>query len=252
MIYDAERRPREWSRRVSGLSGDRRNVVYVQPEDLGPHLAGRPLWEQIEAITAIVRHARADLLLIDSILPAVGVGEERLRSDAQAPFLYVAALDSLGITTCSFGHPPKSQPEGDPFGSMAWVASMRMTWIGTKGEGEGHRVRWRPRKRNERGHVPGILLTFSYDDQDRLMGVVREDDDESTREWLLRALVGEPRAVSELADELLEDEDQDVTDDQQKRVKARLGRSLNRLKRDGAVVRVGTTKDARWRLHIPS
>lgn len=30
-------------------------------------------------------------------MPASGMGEERLRSDAQVPYLYVAALDVLGI-----------------------------------------------------------------------------------------------------------------------------------------------------------
>src|SRR5665647_727915 len=33
-VYDAERRPREWARRVSGLGGDRSRVVYLEPEDL--------------------------------------------------------------------------------------------------------------------------------------------------------------------------------------------------------------------------
>ena len=46
LIFDAERRPREWARRVSGLGGDRSRVVYLEPEDLGPKLrAGSPLWE---------------------------------------------------------------------------------------------------------------------------------------------------------------------------------------------------------------
>ncbi len=31
LIYDAERRPREWARRVSGLGGDRSRVVYMEP-----------------------------------------------------------------------------------------------------------------------------------------------------------------------------------------------------------------------------
>ena len=138
-IYDAERRPREWSRRVQGLGGDRSGVVYIGPEDLGPRLAGRPLWESAGAIGQLMTAAGADLLIVDSILPAVGVGEERLRSDAQAPYLYVQALDALGKPSLSLGHPPKGQPEGEPFGSMAWVAAMRMTWLGTRAEGDGHR-----------------------------------------------------------------------------------------------------------------
>jgi hypothetical protein len=155
MVYDAERRPREWARRVSGLGGDRSRVVYLEPPDLGPTYAGRPLWESAEVIRAVTRATGADLLIVDSVLPSVGLGEERLRTDAQVPYLYVQALDALGIPSLSFGHPPKGQPEGDPFGSFAWVGAMRLTWLGTAAEGAGHRIRWRPRKRNERGHIPG-------------------------------------------------------------------------------------------------
>jgi hypothetical protein len=44
---------------------------------------------------------------------------------------------------------------------------MRLTWIGTRAEGDGHRVRWRPRKRNERGHIAGVLLTVGYREDGR-------------------------------------------------------------------------------------
>lgn len=249
MIYDAERRPKEWARRVSGLGGDRSRVVYMAPEDLPRPLMGKPLWEVAPAIGETAAAAGADLLIVDSILPAVGVGEERLRSDAQAPFLYVQALDALRIPSLSFGHPPKGQPEGDPFGSMAWVAAMRMTWIGTKAEGEGHRIRWRPRKRNERGHIPGVLLLVTYGLDGRPCEVGREDDDESTRDWLLLALKNGARGVADLADDLLEEGDEHVTDDLRQRTKERLSRMLRRLASDGAVERIGGAgRGAKWGL----
>lgn len=132
IIYDAERRPREWSRRVSGFGGDRTRVVYLSPEDLPKSHVGKPLWDVAQVIGWVAKAAGADVLLVDSIMPAVGLGEERLKSDAQAPFLYVAALDELAIPSLSFGHPPKGQPEGDPFGSFAWTAAMRLTWLGRR------------------------------------------------------------------------------------------------------------------------
>lgn len=188
MIYDAENRPKEWARRTSGLGVDRSRVIYLQPADLPRAMLGRPLWDAAPHLGAVAHASGADLLFIDSILAAVGVGEERLRSDAQAPYLYVAALDALAIPSVSFSHPPKGQPDGDPFGSVAWINAMRLTWQGTAAEGTGHRVRWRPRKRNERGHIAGVLLTFSYSADGRLADAVREDDDESTREWILAGL----------------------------------------------------------------
>lgn len=249
-IYDAERRPHEWARRVSGLGGDRSRAVYIEPTDLGPAYAGRPIWDGIESLHATLTAAGADILIVHSVLPAVGVGEERLRNDAQAPFLYVNALDSLGIPSLSFGHPPKGQPAGEPFGSMAWLAAMRLTWLGTRAEGESHRIRWRPRKRNERGHIPGVLLTIEYGDDGRPSNVIREDDEESTREWLLLALKGGPRSVANMADEILDESDEPVTRDQRERTKERLRRSLNRMAKERLVTREGGKggPNVRWSL----
>jgi hypothetical protein len=183
---------------------------------------------------------RLDLLIVDSIMPATGVGEERLRSDAQVPYLYVASLDALRIPSLSFGHPPKGSPEGEPFGSFAWVAAMRLTWLGTRAEGEAHRIRWRPRKRNERGHIPGILLTFTYGDDGRLGGVTREDDEESTRDWLLAALIRGPRTMADLAEEALEEADEPAPGELD-RIKERLGSALRRMHKQGSVDRSGAS-----------
>lgn len=250
VIYDAERRPREWARRVAGLGGDRSRVVYIEPVDLGPELAGRPFWETAPAVRQIITAAGADLFVLDSLLPASGVGEERLRSDAQSPFLFVAALDSLRVPSLSFGHPPKGQPEGDPFGSMAWLAAYRLTWLGTKAEGEGHRVRWRPRKRNERGHIAGVLLTISYGEDGRPCAVTREDDEESTRDWILGALAHGPRAVADLADDLVGELDDPAAGDLD-RAKERLNKALRRMAREGWVSKEGTTgRGVRWSLRL--
>ena len=129
VVYDAEQREREWARRVSGIGGARADVVYVTPAELGPKYAGLPLWESIERLGRKVKASGGDVLLVDSILPATRLAEERLRSDAAAPWLYVDALESLGIPSVSFGHPPKGSPEGDPFGSFAWIAALRLTWL---------------------------------------------------------------------------------------------------------------------------
>ena len=249
VIFDAERRPREWARRVAGLGGDRSRVIYIDPGDLGPKLAGRPFWEIAPAVGRIVKAAGGDVFLLDSILPAVGVGEERLRSDAQAPFLFVAALDALVVTSVSFGHPPKGQPEGDPFGSMAWLAAFRLTWLGTKAEGDGHRVRWRPKKRNERGHIPGVLLTVDYDDG-RPCAVDRADDEGSTRDWILAALVHGPAAVADMAEMMLDEMD-DAPVGELDRIKERLGRALRRMAGEGWVEKLGTKGlGVRWTLRI--
>ena len=248
VIFDAERRPREWARRVAGLGGDRAGVVYLEPTDLGASLAGRPFWDQAEAVGQVIRAAGGDLFLLDSLLPASGIGEDRLRSDAQSPFLFVGALDRLEVPSISFGHPPKGLPEGDPFGSMAWLAAFRLTWLGTKAEGDGHRVRWRPKKRNERGHLSGILLTITYGEDGRPCGIERDDDEESTRDWILASLVHGPRSVAELADEQL-DETDNAPAGEAERIRERLRRALSRMAREGWVERLGKSgPGVRWAL----
>lgn len=239
-IFDAEQRPREWARRCSKLGVDGTAVAYITPHDLGARNAGRPLWESAPVLGGILRAAGADLLLVDSILPACAVGEERLRADAAVPFMFVSALDALGLPSVSFGHTPKGSPEGDPFGSFAWVASSRLTWLGTRAEGDRHAVRWRPRKRNERGHIPGLLLTFEYDDVGRLCGVTREDDEEATRDWILAGLVHGPRSVPDMAEDLIA-ETEDSTPGALERTKERLSQALRRMKKDGWVIRNGVS-----------
>ncbi len=251
LVYDAERRPREWARRVSGLGGDRSRVIYIEPGDLPPSLAGRAFWDVAPYLATIAKQAGANLIMVDSILPATGLAEDRLKSDPSVPFRYVAALDALGIPSLSFGHPPKGQPEGEPFGSFAWLAAFRLTWLGTKAEGEGHHVRWRPRKRNERGHIPGVLLTFAYGDDNRLCGVEREDDEQSTRDAILAALVSGPRSVADLAEEITE-QMEDAAPGEGDRIRERLSRALRRMAREGWVERIGGAggRNVRWGLRL--
>ena len=134
LIFDAEQRPREWARRLSGLGVDRRQVAYVRPKRLPTNLMGAPLWDVIPHLGQVMTDSHSDVLFIDSIMAALGVGEDRLKSDAQIPYLVVSALDDLGRPNVSFTHPPKGQPNGDPFGSVAWVNAPRLVWQGTTAE----------------------------------------------------------------------------------------------------------------------
>jgi hypothetical protein len=251
MIYDAENRPREWARRVSGLGIDRSKVIYLQPKELPAAWRGRPFLDIAPILKQYVDVAGVDILFVDSILPSLGVGEEKLKSDAQLPYLYVAALlDDLGIPSVSFGHPPKGQPEGEPFGSMAWTAAMRFTWFGVSGEGDGHRIRWRPRKRNERGVIPGVLLEVQYALDGRPNLVIRSDDDSSTSEWLLEALHTGARSLASLAEDLV-DETPDAKPGELDRVKERIRKALYRMTKDALVVKFGQGHATKYALAKP-
>jgi hypothetical protein len=127
---------------------------------------------------------------------------------------------------------------------------MRLTWLGTRAEGDSHRVRWRPKKRNERGHIPGVLLTFAYGADGRPCSAERADDDESTRDWLLAALVGGPRGVGDLAEEMMAEHD-DPPAGELERIKERVARALGRMARDGWVDKLGTKgRGVQWALRL--
>jgi hypothetical protein len=244
LIYDAESHPREWRRRTAGLGVPPEAVVYLEPHELPRRYAGKPLNEVVPHLGAIATEAGCDILLVDSILAAANLSEEGLKSNAAAPYLYVAALNELGIPSISIGHTPKHASEGDPYGSVSWVNAMRLTWLGTQAEGDGHRVRWTPKKRNERGHIASVLLTFHYAEDGRLCGVTREDDETTTRRWIEDALADGPRTVEDLADELAELEDGPTA---AARAKDRLRQALGRLRRAGRVHKTGK-RGAPWAL----
>ncbi|HEY1168372.1 MAG TPA: hypothetical protein VGE81_05270 [Candidatus Limnocylindrales bacterium] len=251
-VYDPERRPREWSRRVSGLGGERAAVTYFDPSDLGTKFAGVPIWDSIERIAYVVRETASEVLLIDSILSCLNLDERRLLNDPSVPFAYDAALATLAIPVLSFAHPPKGQPEGEPFGSLGWVAAHRLTWLGVRLPGDEHRVRWRVRKANERGHVPGILLSFGYGDDSRLVSAVREDDDESTRDWILGALRDGDKTLADLVSLEAEEAGEYLSAEAIERSKARLGKAVYRLKAQGWLSKAGKAGRAqKWALCSP-
>lgn len=250
MIYDAECHPREWRRRITGLGVQPEDVVYVQPSDLPPALLGKPLPFVVPHLGKIATAADRGILFLDSILAAANLSEDGLRADARAPYQYVGALGELTIPSVSLGHTPKLSTTGDPYGSVSWVNAMRLTWLGTHAEGDGHRVRWTPRKRNERGHIPAVLLSFMYDDFGRLRDVRREDDERVTRAWLTDALIGGPRSVEDLAEELIADSDVTNYGDALAKAKERIRQTLNRMRRAGLASKAAG-KGSPWALGGP-
>ena len=172
-----------------------------------------------------------------------------MKSDPQLPWEYMAAIESIGVPTVSFAHPPRGRVDGDPFGSVMWVNASRLVWTGSRAEGKDHRVRWRAHKNNERGNVSGFLLAFTYGSDRRLESVTWEDDETATREWVLLTLgtAGVPMSVADLADEWLTDDDY-PTPEVVERTKSRIRQMLNRLLTERLVERSGSKSGpgAKW------
>ena len=93
-----------------------------------------------------------------------------------------------------------------------------------------------------------MLLTFEYDGS-VLRDVIRDDDEETTREWLLVALLRDPRTVDDLAEELAEQSPRDTTGADIDRIKARLRQALGRMKFDGLAVKQTTKRNSPWMLN---
>jgi hypothetical protein len=233
LIYDAEGHPREWRRRLTGLDIPPEWWVYVEPHELPDHLLGKPLHEVTPHLGDIARAAGCGLLIVDSIMAASNLTEEGIKGDVRAPYRYASALANTGIPSVSIGHTPKNNPGGDPYGSVAWINAARLTWLGTKAAGEGHRVRWQTRKKNERGHVPSILLTFHYDDGQRLCSVTREDDEQATRTWLMDTLAQGPQSVEDLAELMVDSDDEGPIEAAMARAKETIRRTLGRMRKAG-------------------
>ena len=94
--------------------------------------------------------------------------------------------------------------------------------------------------------LAGILLDFVYDEDRRVCGVTASDDDETTREWLLAALVPGARKVADLPEEWHADDEDPPTDAVLRLTKAKLGKALQRMRRDGAVLKAGDNRGATW------
>lgn len=248
LVYDAENRPKEWARRADGLGVDRSRIVYIQPYELPTKFRGKPFWDVAPHIARLAKNAACGVVVIDSVLAAMNVSEERLKSDAGAPYDYVEALDTvLELPSVSIGHTAKNQPEGEPYGSVAWVNAMRLTWLGVPAEGDGHRVRWRPRKRNERGKIDAVRLVFSYGEDGRPCAVERLDDERTTRGWIVDALFDGPLTIEELAENMVAEGD-DFTESALARCKDMIRQTLYRMRRENKVHRTAKKKGSPWAL----
>jgi hypothetical protein len=248
LIYDAEGHPGEWRRRVEGQGGNPGDVVIIEPHELPPHLMGRPIDEVVPYLGAIAHEAGCGLIIIDSILAAANLSEEGLKSNAAAPYMYVRALGLVGIPSISIGHPPKNSSSGEPYGSVSWVNAMRLTWFGTHAEGEGHNVRWTPRKRNERGQIPTVRLAFHYNDVGQLCRVDKSEDEFVVRDWITSQLMELAEAtVADLAEEMIANDDGNRAVALE-RAKDTISRTLRRMKKAGQANIRKASRPARWAL----
>jgi hypothetical protein len=95
-------------------------------------------------------------------------------------------------------------------------------------------------------------MTYGYDGDGRLCSVDQVSDDENSRDSILALLVHGPMTVAAMAEEVM-DGIEYAPPGEVDRIKDRLARTLNRMKREGWVDRVGPAggRGVQWKLREP-
>jgi hypothetical protein len=199
LILDYENHPGEWRRRIGSL-GDAetlRAVHHVSP--------GAAPWTALEEIKTVVADTGADYLIIDSIVTACWGADV---VDAPTAGHYAAALAQLGLPVLSLGHNTKAGDTRYPFGSVFWHNLARLTWSMSK-ESAGVLLACR-KSNNYRRPGSHIVSTEWWDG--RILSVSEDDFAESLMDRALGVIADQPLSLSQIAEAIDEQRDDDAPD----------------------------------------
>lgn len=119
-ILDWEWDYREHARRIRRLVGD----------DVGPGLihhfpCRRPIWQEVDRLSAQFRRLGIRHVLVDSVAWACGGAPE----ESERAVLFQNAVKQLEVGALCIAHINRTGDTERPFGSIFWAASMRTTWF---------------------------------------------------------------------------------------------------------------------------
>src|SRR5690606_35553277 len=95
------------------------------------HLWGKPLETVVEYLAEVAARTGASVLVVDSLMAAMNMSAEEMKSDGGAPYRYQQALLRTGLTTISLGHTAAAAGNSSkaiPYGSVAWRNAACMAW----------------------------------------------------------------------------------------------------------------------------
>jgi hypothetical protein len=253
MVYDAEGREQEWRRRASGLLVPEDRFIVVNAKDLGPRHAGKPIWDITDRLDRIRKDCGATLMGVDSLMSAINIDGDRMKSDPVAPWTYLRAMESFGITSASLAH-PASGSRTAPYGSVNWRNAARLIPLGKPGPDGGPNtltISWVISKGNERDKAgPEVRLRFHYvgpRGMTSLAGVERLDVSGpkptkapavTTRQWLTRVMGdGRPHATIDLAILMA---GKGATEEMVAKAQTLISNTLNGMRKAGLVFKPGS------------
>jgi hypothetical protein len=156
------------------------------------------IWQQQEALRAVVQARDIDYIVIDSIPIACGAADVL---KPEAPAQYHAALSSIGVPTLSLAHVTKTEDPRYPFGSVFWHNLSRS--LESAGE-QGAILTYR--KYNNSASLGKFVVTTTWQDG-RLIRVDEQGYTVALSKRIAEALQSGPLTLEELVDKLNEDAD---------------------------------------------
>lgn len=208
LYLDWERKPPEARRRLYRLS---LGLGLTTPAKLYYRKCVIPLIDDVEAIAEVVQRDQIGLLVIDSLLPATGIGDGR---DPAAPASALfEALRMLDTTSLVIGHHGKDRERGI-YGSIFFRNLASSVWAArsiSEPGGSSLSLGLIHDKANLSGKLPSLGIEFRFDDSDNGRGPITAHPIDITAvpdavsmlpSWqqILSALATEPLSPREITD----------------------------------------------------
>lgn len=241
LIVDYENHPDEWARRVDGLgdADSRSAILWVGPYTAAWQGIRGPIWRQAADLRRLAEAWAADVVVIDSIVPACGATDP---TKPEASAQYAAALELIGRPVLSLAHVPKADVAPVyPFGSAFWHNLARVTWSLTAGA--AGQVILTNRKANNYARIGRSVLAITWMD-----GVPRDILERPytavLSERIDTVLGVDPLTVREIVARLEDERDEDEPKVKPDSVRAALRRGLRAT--PARYVVAGTGDGAKW------
>lgn len=194
---------------------ERARAIAGQPVPAITYIACRgAIWDELDRIVRIVRERELEYLILDSLGMACGGLPPE---SSEAALRCGTAIRRIGLGTLATAHIPKNgQDESAPFGSVFWLAQLRLGWF-LKRDQEASESGFRlglfcKKSNNDRAPAPlAFDVAFDAGRARFARRDVRDVPELATRvplRWRLQgALKAGPRLIHDVAEELEEKPD---------------------------------------------
>lgn len=223
LIVDYENHPDEWARRISGIGADAslmEQVLHVSPLTAAWGGKRGALWVQAPDLRQLAIAFRADVLLVDSLVPACG-GTDALKPEAAAQ--YAGGLEYIGLPTLSLAHVTKEHDLRYPFGSVFWHNLARTTW---SLKGVGGTVLLSHRKHNNYARLPRQQIEVTWASDGTPQSVWERSHSEALAQRISYLLAGQALTAGQIVELLNDDLDEDDEEVKANSVRVALNRGL--------------------------